>query len=1285
MKFELLDQFISPIIEDQFSEYWQENGQGLIAFIKAYYEWLELEDNPIFLGKKFPEYRDIDTTVDEFFVYFKEQYLKNIQFETTSNKKLFIKNSLDFYRAKGTERAVDLFFKLIYGEDADVYYPGDDIFRLSSGDWVVPTYLEISRTERNPDYVNKQITGVDSGATAFVERLVRRRVNGKFIDIFYLSAINGDFKTGELVTYDGSTENVPAVIGSLTTMEIISGGANFNIGDTVIISGGSGGQAKARVANTINTTGIVEFSLVDGGWGYSNTANVAISERIVTLDGIRTSNTPIFQSYEQMTQPLARLNYTSATGVIDVGDVLENYHGNGAVAANAVVLTLTPNVSVSNAGVAFISPITGNVAMDSTFSVRGNTVTAVIDSYGDESASFNILGYSDDVKLTGISWNEMPFLPGEILTQGNTSARISSVSYDGTNVVIQTINSSGTFSPDQTVTGQQSNATANVIHFGLTIGAHNISNTIYTEEGNRVAGNSGITAIVTGLSTGSGAGFNVGELDFVETVIVGTDYLSDYNTGGVQIYDLRLNGSNSNVAANGYGFPKLPSGNLNSIMFSYLDHAVMDVGRIVTITGINPGSDYTSDPYVRITQPEIIPYDKHDYTLAVDNMSGMFYIGEVVEQAMVSNVVNLTVTSAGNFQIGEMVYQNNGTSNIAFGVIRQSTITSNAGALMLRASNGTFSTSYQIRGTSSLANAAVASVANSSITDYARGIVLSSPSTNEISIRRVSWNTDWIPGLQVQGIASGSVATIAGVCDLTESNISGNNAIVTANVLTANGSATNLIVTDSGFGYANGEVISFVSEDGERGGMARLVLGKQGKSTGFFRGTDGFLSADKYLHDCHYYQEYSYEIRSKLPLEKYADMAKKVLHVAGTRMYGAIYTSSTSNTEIIASPSEDVTYDLTINSLANTESLIIGERIIQGELFTPEVGDPIIVTEEASGIIASHKAIVVVPGQNNPYYEYGGMIYQPSAAVNAASAILMKKVADVAANTTTLYLDNVQGTFAPSINTYGYNMRYKLIEPLVKLTLGTVIGANTITKSFAEGEVVTQGGASGTVLKANSSVALLQWTSGDFTSGVNATANGKTALVNHATNRNFTNNETIWQDTLTLTVHGNTANVIVGEDVSVSVRNNDGSLTFMNTATGTVLGKNTSSVTLHKSFGVFRQGDNISTATSNVILPIIGVRSQNTVIAKVTNSSDTWLVVYDSSGPYTMNSYVQSDTAIAKITAQAANVAHMGGVSTISALNNITVQNTTGQFLSGPAMGMTGNAVFTITGVNLNG
>ena len=188
-----IEKLISPLIENQFPAFYKEDGPQFIAFVKAYYEWLEQSglpgataQNTLYQARSLPEYRDIDDTIDEFIVHFKEKYLKNIQFDTASNKKLLVKNALDLYRSKGTERSIDLFFKLVYGTDADVKYPGENILRVSDGIWERPEYLEIAYSKYNVDYVGKQVIGSLSGAKAFVEKLIRRRVNRGFVNILYI-------------------------------------------------------------------------------------------------------------------------------------------------------------------------------------------------------------------------------------------------------------------------------------------------------------------------------------------------------------------------------------------------------------------------------------------------------------------------------------------------------------------------------------------------------------------------------------------------------------------------------------------------------------------------------------------------------------------------------------------------------------------------------------------------------------------------------------------------------------------------------------------------------------------------------------------------------------------------------------------------------------------------------------------------------------------------------------------------------------------------------------------
>jgi hypothetical protein len=83
---------ISNFIDSQFPRLYQEFGQTFIDFVTAYYEWMETE-GPLYDSRRASDYQDIDTTVDEFIVYFKNKYLPNIQLETRSNVELLVKHS----------------------------------------------------------------------------------------------------------------------------------------------------------------------------------------------------------------------------------------------------------------------------------------------------------------------------------------------------------------------------------------------------------------------------------------------------------------------------------------------------------------------------------------------------------------------------------------------------------------------------------------------------------------------------------------------------------------------------------------------------------------------------------------------------------------------------------------------------------------------------------------------------------------------------------------------------------------------------------------------------------------------------------------------------------------------------------------------------------------------------------------------------------------------------------------------------------------------------------------
>jgi len=79
-----IEQYISPLVQSHFPDFYKEQGPLFILFVEEYFRWLEnnsstyanytnalLDGNPVYHSRNLLNYRDIDKTVDSFFVYFK--------------------------------------------------------------------------------------------------------------------------------------------------------------------------------------------------------------------------------------------------------------------------------------------------------------------------------------------------------------------------------------------------------------------------------------------------------------------------------------------------------------------------------------------------------------------------------------------------------------------------------------------------------------------------------------------------------------------------------------------------------------------------------------------------------------------------------------------------------------------------------------------------------------------------------------------------------------------------------------------------------------------------------------------------------------------------------------------------------------------------------------------------------------------------------------------------------------------------------------------------------------
>lgn len=155
---------------------------------------------------------------------------------------------------------------------------------------------------------------------------------------------------------------------------------------------------------------------------------------------------------------------------------------------------------------------------------------------------------------------------------------------------------------------------------------------------------------------------------------------------------------------------------------------------------------------------------------------------------------------------------------------------------------------------------------------------------------RVSPNNDFVATTNSTTIIIGSnsafEANIVSIDVDYSSEVMGWNADLSTKLDTSNG-AVAMTVIDSGFGYVDGEYVTF-SKSVENLGYAFANVSQQGIGQGYYKEKGGFLSDQKKLYDGYYYQEFSYDVLSSLALDQYQKLLKDVVHTAGYQLFGTV-------------------------------------------------------------------------------------------------------------------------------------------------------------------------------------------------------------------------------------------------------------------------------------------------------------------------------------------------------------------------------------------------------------
>ena len=259
-----------------------------VAFLQAYYEWMETNGQVIDRTKNLLSYKDIDTTTDEFINYFINDFLQYFPEDALISKQEAVKVAKQLYQSKGTPASYQFLFRILYNSDFDVFYTKDAVLKASDGEWYVAKSLKLATEDKNFLNINNyRLFGETTKSIATVENSV---ASGTKTEVF-ISNIERLFQSGEYVrVVDNANQNVlfngqplrAKVVGQISQIKIDPNnrGLLYQPGDPVIVYGGlesANGHGATAVVGTTTAGSILNINVLNGGYGYSDSPNTLIN------------------------------------------------------------------------------------------------------------------------------------------------------------------------------------------------------------------------------------------------------------------------------------------------------------------------------------------------------------------------------------------------------------------------------------------------------------------------------------------------------------------------------------------------------------------------------------------------------------------------------------------------------------------------------------------------------------------------------------------------------------------------------------------------------------------------------------------------------------------------------------------------------------------------------------------------------------------------------------------------------------------------------------------------
>tara|TARA_B100001057_G_scaffold361567_1_gene364019 strand:+ start:2887 stop:5451 length:2565 start_codon:yes stop_codon:yes gene_type:complete len=232
--------------------------------------------NPVQNIQDLVNFRDPDKVISNFLTKFRNEFLNTLPetLDSGIDKRKLIKNIKSVYRAKGTARGHELFFKLLFNLGSETIYPREQMLKTSDGKFDTKKIMRSIATDGETlNLIGRTVTGQTSEATAIIENVFKFQIGANTISEFILNddSITGTFQIGEEIRGTQNDEIdtfIKATITGIPTSPTISNdGALHTPQEAITITGG--GQGAIMQVEAVGSGGITDFIIDNAGTGYS--------------------------------------------------------------------------------------------------------------------------------------------------------------------------------------------------------------------------------------------------------------------------------------------------------------------------------------------------------------------------------------------------------------------------------------------------------------------------------------------------------------------------------------------------------------------------------------------------------------------------------------------------------------------------------------------------------------------------------------------------------------------------------------------------------------------------------------------------------------------------------------------------------------------------------------------------------------------------------------------------------------------------------------------------------